>query len=147
VTKDKQHPFIVVSGKQEVKVLGTHFNICAYTDERVSKTTLLEGSVQITGPHGVPRIIKPGEQASMITTENDIRISNVDANDNLGVVMANLARWYNVRFIDEDDSLKQETVYAKLSRYQSLDKILQLLEKTDKVKFNIQGNVIRINRK
>ncbi len=50
IAKDKAHPFIVESGGQEVEVLGTHFNINAYTDEPAVKTTLLEGSVSVR-PH------------------------------------------------------------------------------------------------
>jgi ferric-dicitrate binding protein FerR (iron transport regulator) len=47
VAKDKAHPFIVVTEKQEVEVLGTHFNINSYADEASTKTTLLEGSVRV----------------------------------------------------------------------------------------------------
>jgi ferric-dicitrate binding protein FerR (iron transport regulator) len=47
VAKDKTHPFIVSSSKQEVEVLGTHFNINSYADEQVTRTTLLEGSVRV----------------------------------------------------------------------------------------------------
>jgi ferric-dicitrate binding protein FerR (iron transport regulator) len=48
VAKDKAHPFIVATAKQEVQVLGTHFNINAYNDEGSTKTTLLEGSVSVS---------------------------------------------------------------------------------------------------
>jgi ferric-dicitrate binding protein FerR (iron transport regulator) len=47
VAKDKAHPFIVATSKQEVEVLGTHFNINSYADEPNTKTTLLEGSVRV----------------------------------------------------------------------------------------------------
>jgi len=48
VAKDKKHPFIVLTEKQEVEVLGTHFNINSYADETSTKTTLLEGSVRVS---------------------------------------------------------------------------------------------------
>lgn len=48
VSKDKKHPFIVHALNQEIKVLGTHFNVNAYTDEKQIKTTLLEGSVSVS---------------------------------------------------------------------------------------------------
>jgi len=48
VAKDKKHPFIVESKGQEVTVLGTHFNVNAYSDEQAVKTTLLEGSVRVS---------------------------------------------------------------------------------------------------
>lgn len=48
VAKDKDHPFIVASKGQEIEVLGTHFNVTAYGNDKIVKTTLLEGSVRVT---------------------------------------------------------------------------------------------------
>lgn len=44
----KARPFIVSSKDQRMTVLGTHFNINSYTDERSTKTTLLKGLVQVS---------------------------------------------------------------------------------------------------
>ena len=48
IFKNKLQPFVVKSKNQEVTVLGTHFNINSYSDEPDTKTTLLEGSVQVS---------------------------------------------------------------------------------------------------
>jgi len=48
IFKNKLQPFVVKSKNQEVTVLGTHFNINSYSDEPGTKTTLLEGSVQVS---------------------------------------------------------------------------------------------------
>ena len=45
VAKDATKPFVVVSGSQEVRVYGTEFNVCAYSDEKDIRTTLVEGSI------------------------------------------------------------------------------------------------------
>lgn len=45
--KERKMPFIVVTDKQEIEVLGTHFNVSAYQDEKTIKTTLVEGSVRV----------------------------------------------------------------------------------------------------
>lgn len=47
VARDKSHPFYVKSGNTTVQVLGTHFNIMAYPDEKTIRTTLLEGAVKV----------------------------------------------------------------------------------------------------
>lgn len=47
VAKDAARPFIVRTRPADVRVLGTHFNICAYPAEDW-KTTLLEGKVSVT---------------------------------------------------------------------------------------------------
>ncbi len=36
----------------QVEVLGTHFNVNAYSDERAIKTTLLEGKVRVVKRSG-----------------------------------------------------------------------------------------------
>jgi transmembrane sensor len=79
VAKDASKPFIVSittkKGKEqrsEVRVLGTHFSISAYDNEEGITTTLLEGSVQVSGNNDVKKI-KPGQQA-VIKTNKPIKI-------------------------------------------------------------------------
>ncbi len=48
VTKDRKHPFIVHTGKMNVKVLGTEFNVKSYANDATTETTLIRGSVEIT---------------------------------------------------------------------------------------------------
>lgn len=50
VAKDTSSPFIVNSGKLEIKVTGTSFNIAAYPDEKIVQTTLVSGSVDVSCP-------------------------------------------------------------------------------------------------
>src|SRR5690606_12737857 len=64
--KGKRLPFIVASEGQEVEVLGTHFNIMAYTDEPEVKTTLTEGSVQVSNlKSSISHLLRPGQQSSL----------------------------------------------------------------------------------
>src|SRR6202012_5385646 len=62
VAKNPDMPFIVKVNREEVRVLGTHFCIMAYDDEKVLATTLLEGSIMLTSGKSV-HILKPGNQA------------------------------------------------------------------------------------
>ena len=43
VVRDEEHPFVVHAGENEVRVLGTRFNLTAYPDEQKVVTTLVEG--------------------------------------------------------------------------------------------------------
>ncbi len=47
VAKNEAKPFHVKTPKETVEVIGTHFNVNAYTDEAATKTSLLEGKVKI----------------------------------------------------------------------------------------------------
>ncbi len=164
VTKDKTHPFVVKSSHEEITVLGTHFDINSYHDNEVVKTTLLEGSVAIKalnpakGSSGAGLILKPDQQASVIF--GSISVADVEAidaiswkngyflfnNEELGSIMITLSRWYNTTIVYDDETLKHEVVFAKLSRYESISKILKLMERTDKIKFKVDGKTITISR-
>ncbi|RZM23565.1 MAG: hypothetical protein EOO88_25745, partial [Pedobacter sp.] len=64
VTHDKLKPFVVSAKGQQIQVLGTHFNVHAYSDEAAARTTLLEGAVRVLAEStGQSVILKPGEQA------------------------------------------------------------------------------------
>lgn len=48
VKKDRLHPFIIHTGKMDIRVLGTAFNVKAYGNDKFAETTLIRGSVQVT---------------------------------------------------------------------------------------------------
>src|SRR5690606_22681779 len=65
VKKNSKSPFIVVSKGQQIRVLGTEFNVSAYSEDEITKTTLIEGSIKISTEEGNSKIVLPGEQAHM----------------------------------------------------------------------------------
>lgn len=161
VAKDKKHPFIVITDKQRIEVLGTHFNVSAYNDERLVKTTLIEGSVKVAanktnsnGTKGV--ILKPNQES--ILSSNGIKVNNVEAIDaiawkngefaftaeNLGSIMQKIARWYNVDVVFTDQSMGVKVFSGTISRFDQVNKVLQLLERTKEVKFQIEGRRITV---
>ncbi|UYQ92209.1 FecR domain-containing protein [Chitinophaga horti] len=68
VTRMSHKPFIVKSAGQVIEVLGTKFNVNAYSDEPGIKTVLLEGSVRI-GNGRAKQLLKPGQQAFLSAEE------------------------------------------------------------------------------
>lgn len=154
IAKDKAHPFIVSTSKQDVEVLGTHFNVYSYADEPISKTTLLEGSVKVNSS----TIIKPGEQASNSTT-GKIEVSEVDVdkvvawkngrfvfdNENIESIMRKLARWYNVEVIYQDD-VRDIPFTAFISKYDNISKILDKITYTQNIHFKIEGRRVTVMR-
>lgn len=169
ISKDKSHPFIVKTDLQEVEVLGTHFNINAYEDEREVKTTLLEGSV-LVGKLGkvdpgnpwstpyAPVILKPGEQSVLIGKK--LKVFKVDVNDavdwkngefifrsqQLADIMRDVKRWYDVEVVFENASIAEKTFTADISRYDNILKLLNILQKTGKVKFRIEGRTVYVSQ-
>ena len=148
VTKNPGKPFIVtVTGQQQVKVLGTRFNITAYPNESI-KTTLAEGSVQLTGlssnhPSKViaknqPVILKPDQQATLLSTGfgvKQVRAKNQIAwKDGLFVfrqtplseALTQIARWYNIPV--DVQHIPSISINADISKTQALSELLAVLK-------------------
>lgn len=156
--KKTKTPFIVKitssSGENvgEVQVLGTHFNINAYDDERAVKTTLLEGAVQCNMSADY-KVLKPGEQASFsngkILVEDDIDTDEVIAwkngsfyfnSNDIGTIMRQISRWYNIEVLYKGE-ISKEAFSGIVSRESHLEQVLKIME-AGGVKFNIQGRKI-----
>ncbi|MBB5436606.1 ferric-dicitrate binding protein FerR (iron transport regulator) [Pedobacter sp. AK017] len=166
VTKNKKHPFIVITDRQEVKVLGTHFNISAYNDERSIKTTLVEGSVHISPlplkAGGSPDLsikgvtIKPNQEA--ILSPGGIQVHEVNADEavawknneftfateNLESIMRKIARWYDVDIIYASKQVGNKPFSGTISKFEKVSQVLCLLEVTGEVKFKIEGRRITV---
>jgi transmembrane sensor len=153
VAKDKAHPFVVESRGQHVEVLGTHFNINAYDNEAVVKTTLLEGSVKINDI-----VLKPNEQS--LLTGNDIKVRQVDTEneiawkngefifkeDDLRATMRKIARWYDVEIIYDASAPAMLTPGGWVSRSKNISAVLKIMEATGKVHFKVEGRRITVTR-
>ncbi|MBE9601578.1 FecR family protein [Pedobacter sp. MC2016-24] len=156
VAKDKSHPFIVESTGQRVEVLGTHFNLNAYSDEKNVKTTLIEGSVKISS-NDMEAILRPGNQA--LNNGQLIKVKEVDTemavawkNNNftferlpIDEIMRMVARWYNVDIV-YTGSIPTEKFWGAVSRFENVSEVLNTLESTGKVNFKIDGRKIYVSR-
>lgn len=153
MSKAVKMPFIVVTDKQKIEVLGTHFNVMAYREEKLTKTTLLEGSVKITTANHF-QIIKPGQQAKVdqeieveeVAAEQSIAWKNgyfVFDDENIHTIMNQIARWYNVEIVYEE-GISDEKFGGSISRYENVNEILKKLEKTQTIRFKIEGRRITV---
>lgn len=159
VSKDKAKPFKVISVsssgvQEEIEVLGTHFNMSNYSDDKVAKTTLLEGSVRVTAA-SISKTLKPGQQSVLSTKGLDVKKVDVEEvvswkngffifeNDNLEGILKKIGRWYDVD-ISYDGHLNHVEMIGAVSRSSSLAEVLEILEKTDKFKFKLQGRRVLV---
>jgi len=147
-------PFIVESASQKVEVLGTHFNVNAYDNELLAKTTLLEGSVKINDN----TLLKPGQQARV--QGQSIKVSAVNAEDYIDwqrgdfmlehndfrSIMRKIARWYDVDVVYAEDAPEKLNLGGWISRSKNISSILQVMEKTGKVHFKIEGRRITVSK-
>jgi transmembrane sensor len=152
VAHNKNSPFILSTKQQNVRVLGTHFNVSAYPDEATINTTLLEGKVAVTG-EGINAILLPGEQSVLEAKTNQIRVQNADLesaldwkngdfvlkNERLEVIMRKVSRWYDVEIVYEDSAPRNLTLGGWVSRSKNISAVLKIIESTGKVHFKIAG--------
>lgn len=160
VAPDQQKPFKVLTDKQQVVVLGTHFDINAYPEETSVKTSLMEGSVKVIPDHqyGQFAILKPGQQAVMDKLDKQqLKIHEFDTsagigwkdgyfvfdNEDMKNVMRQLARWYDVEvsYIGNPDHIEFGGSFSKSDK---LEDILKILEATNKFKCKKEGRRITI---
>jgi len=138
VSKDTSKPFIVHSKESQIEVTGTEFNINAYPDQTLVKTTLLEGSVRVGFANQNLNLI-PGEQSisnlpNQPITKYKANIESVIAwksgyfvfNQPLKEVMNALSRWYGKK-ITLDKRIENSTVAGRFSNKRSLMQILNYI--------------------
>jgi len=73
VARDANKPFILHTGKMDVKVLGTVFNVKAYPGDATTEAALIRGSIEVTFP-GRPQerlILKPTDKISIANKETN----------------------------------------------------------------------------
>ena len=73
VVKNPKKPFIIHTGKINIKVLGTIFNVKSYPGEKTIETSLIKGSIEVSFPSTPSKkiILKPNQKLVINKTENN----------------------------------------------------------------------------
>lgn len=157
VAADKDKPFFVKTGKMQVQVLGTHFNVMAYDDEPAVSTTLLEGAVRLNSDEG-SALLAPGQQGRLRTDKAGFQVAICDTakvmawkdglfrfkGDDLRTIMRQLTRWYdvNVSFAGPVSSKKYSGTISKYVDAAEVFKILGLAG----INFKQEGKTIIVTQ-
>lgn len=157
VAHNKKQPFKVRSQKQTIEVLGTHFNLSAYTSE-ATVTTLLEGAVKVNNVDDSKSVLlKPGQQSTVKEDTKQIQLAQSNTehavawkngyfnfdNETLGSILNKIARWYDVEFTYEKTP-SNKTYIGAVSRSRNLSAVLRALEAVADVKFKRTGRKITV---
>ncbi|WP_164976861.1 FecR family protein [Chryseobacterium sp. CH1] len=158
VAHDKAKPFIVASNGQQVKVLGTQFNINSYSNEPAVRTTLVSGRVELLSSRDKATVIlAPGQQAKLVNdgfaiisvdtepfiawTSNEFHFKGAALQE----VLRQIERWYDV---DVDyNNIPNIKVNGTISREKKLSSVLYALEKITDLEINLtKGRRIEIQK-
>lgn len=176
VAKDPAHPFRVlvhkgaaaaglaslpnysppVSGAAgSIEVLGTSFNVMAYSDEPAQRTTLVAGAVRVH-IDGQDAVLRPAEQTA-VDAHGKLRvIAGVNVDDaiawkngffhfehaGLETTMRQLARWYDIQVVYEGH-LPAAQFNGRIERDLPLSDILKGLE-NEQVHFKLEGRRLTV---
>ena len=164
IVHNEKHPFTVQTPKYEVKVLGTTFDVYAYSNSNSFETILIEGSVAVTdGLSGKVYQVQPGcklffddhtQQMRMVNVNPDEYTSWKDGiyifNDITFAEMAKrLEHYYKTKIIITDSLLMNYHCTGKFRQYESITDIMDVV-KSDapfKYSYNKDANELIIERK
>jgi len=147
-------PFRVHTEKAVIEVTGTEFNVHSYEGYPL-QATLVEGSVSLKTQKEEIRL-RPGQQG---VVDAEISVEQVDTdeirawkegmfqfeNKPLDYILTELQRWYGFE-LDPDTRIPSKRFTASISRDQSLEAVLRMLELSGEVSFELNGQTLRIKQ-
>ncbi|PUZ26350.1 iron dicitrate transport regulator FecR [Chitinophaga parva] len=151
IRQNSAQPFHVqVNNNEDLTVLGTAFNVNAYTNEQRSFTTLISGALRVSSGNASVTL-KPGQQAvaagkgvlqlqAQADTETALAWKNGLFNFNgvgLHAMLRQLERWYDLQVVYEGN-VPDVQFFGEMSRNLQLSDVLAGLERSD-VHFRLEA--------
>jgi transmembrane sensor len=162
VAKDVTHPFRVhirnsAAGPDggTVEVLGTSFNVMAYSDENAERATLVDGSIRYV--HGASNALLKPEDESVFAPNGELKtLHHVNTDEitawkngyfhfdhsDLESTMRQFARWYDITVAYQGKISPQE-FNGKIPRSTTLTTVLKALE-GENVHFKLEGKQVTV---
>lgn len=161
VVENKRKPFIVKTDQVDMTVLGTTFNVNAYSEKPAIQITLETGKIKVETNQatGISRSVEinPGQQIRFVRATREMHKSNVELKDYLswkeGTIILDahtieetariLERWYNVSFEFQEADLK----YCRISgefKSDNLKNILSNIEFLTNLDFVLEGRKVTV---
>ena len=166
VTHMNDKPFVVSTKDFDIKVLGTVFNVSAYTDDNNSSAVLAQGKIELvyTGASILSKEkleISPGSMAVFDHKLRTFEKTQVNPQmflswrdgyltlnrEKLENILKKLSRYYNVEMVITDNRLKNETFSGFLDLKNSPEEVLSVINETTPLTYSIDHEKIFINPK
>jgi ferric-dicitrate binding protein FerR (iron transport regulator) len=154
VAASEHQPFVVVANNMEIRVLGTHFNVKAYGEEPVAKTTLLEGKVKVAA-NNKEVLLRPGQQAKT-SNAGEMNVVAVNVDDvvawkngtfsfddvTIAEVLQQVARWYDLEIV-YPDGVPKGLFRGEIDKTSDITTVLKILEVSG-VRFTVEGHKVLV---
>ena len=158
VTKNPDKPFIVKSDGFDIQVLGTVFNVSAYSDDKCSYAVLKEGTIKLkekskTFAKSETHMLAPGDMAILDLDLENITLKKVDPSnylswregyyvfksEQLGSIVKKISRYYNIELILENRNLVYDTFSGSLDLKSNPEDVLNIISETTSLKYRKEG--------
>jgi ferric-dicitrate binding protein FerR (iron transport regulator) len=158
VSHDEQKTFTVETYGLNVEVLGTSFNIEAYPEDEIIRTTLVRGSVKlVSGKFQNDVFLSPGDRLSYDVAQDEASLEKVNTEiyrlvkdgllifkrNNLNEVCRKLERWFMIP-IEYDGIGNQNLLFTAKFEDESIEQILEIVSETIPINYQIRKNEIII---
>ncbi|MBO9733149.1 MAG: FecR domain-containing protein [Chitinophaga sp.] len=161
VAKDAHHPFIVKTRSLAVKVLGTSFNVSAYTELLQEKVTVASGTIQVQDQHQCDVILGAGEEIVYNSSKAAFSTQQVNAaranswrngdiyltNVSLAELAIKLENIYGYKVIFTNGQMKGCINSLHFNDQEPVTKVLDLLKIIDNITYTIRNKQIIISGK
>ncbi|MBD8488110.1 DUF4974 domain-containing protein [Echinicola sp. CAU 1574] len=155
VAKQEDWPFVVMAKGTEIKVLGTHFNVKAYPNEPYTQTSLVEGSIAVTYQKQ-RKLVSPGE---LLISDEQLTKRKINPQEAtawkdgvfmfkstpLDEILRQLERWYDIH-VASSTQVPDMHFSGTITMDTKLSQVLQMLEISGNVKFEIKNKLIYVNK-
>lgn len=167
VTHNKRKPFIVNIGENRIKVLGTHFSVSAYPNDKKVRADLVEGKIQFDISNGRggyhSYMVKPLHSLVLDKTSGKIFERKVPdgfydywhkgiyefRNETLEDLALKIDRIYNTQIIFEDESIKAKRFSGTISLDDNIFTFIEAIKSTsiDPIDYKYEKNNLYIKLK
>jgi transmembrane sensor len=160
VERNPNKPFIVkMNLKDEVRVLGTSFDIKSYPEDRMVQVSVATGKVSYTSPNGEAVILLPNEMATYLPSSGEITLDKVDIIQSFGWkdkmlyfkntkftdIIKELERWYGVE-IQANETYEHIGTFSGNFKNESLTEVLKGLSFVYQFDFTIENNQVTLTK-
>lgn len=159
VAHDSIRPFYVVSRGQEIRVYGTEFNVCAYSEEAAIYTTLVKGSISLKpiNAQSGELMLTPGTQAIFVDSVAQIRPVDTEVitswrkgifvfeNQTMEQIMRTLSRWYDFDYEFTDKKVAATVFMGSIPRYSNFEEVAEIFHKIGGIRLKLEGRKVIIS--
>ena len=161
VRRNEKQPFVVKTKSLDVKVLGTEFNIIAYSELGITDVALLKGSVDLnTVGKGSDKPYKLNINEHAVLRNGKINISLIDDyeyfkwkegllcfnNETVEFIIEKLQLYYDVKIVIENKQLLKHKYNGKFRTKDGVEQVLKVLQHEHKFTYTKDNelNIITI---